>query len=74
MLVASEVLPMPGRPARIRRSEGCKPAQQRVDIGEARGDAGNAPAAGLGLFRHFHRAAQASCEIERPLAIFASFR
>ena len=29
MLVASEVLPMPGRPARITRSEGCRPPIMR---------------------------------------------
>ena len=48
-------------------------AQQIVDIGEAGGDAGNAAAPRLRLFRQFHRAAQRFVEIQRAFAVFVGF-
>ena len=54
---------------------GLQAAQQLVDIGEAGGDAGNAPAALLApASARFHRPAQRFVEIERAFAIFARFR
>ena len=48
-------------------------AEQRVDVGKARNQAGNMPAPRLRLFGQFHGAAQAFGEIDRPCAVFASF-
>ena len=54
----------PGQDQQVRRLQA---AQQIVDIGEAGGDAGNAPAARLRRFGRFHRAAQRLMEIQRRL-------
>ena len=60
----------PGKDQKVGRLQA---AQQIVDIGEAGGDAGNAPAARLGLFGRLHRAAQRFVEIQRAFAVFVGF-
>ena len=55
MLVASEVLPIEGRPARIRRSEGCRPPELAVEILEPGGDAREPAVALVGRARHVDR-------------------
>ena len=55
MLVASAVLPMPGRPARMIRSEGCRPPILRVEIGQTGRQAGQAAVALIGVRRHVDR-------------------
>ena len=70
MLVPSAVLPMPGRPARISRSEGCRPPKRLSMSVKPGGDAGNPPAPRLGLFRIFHGAAQRFVKVHGAFAIF----
>ena len=41
IFVASAVLPMPGRPARISRSDGCSPPVLLVEVAQAGGEAGD---------------------------------
>ena len=52
MLVASAVLPMPGRPATMTRSEACRPPSLWSRSVEAGGDAAEVPVALVGLGRH----------------------
>ena len=64
---------MPGRPARMRRSDGCKPPSSESISAKPGDEAGNPAAARLRLFRQFHGAAQAFGEIERAVAVFRAF-
>ena len=56
------------------RSEACRPPQQRIQIGEARGHAGDIAAPRQRLFRQLHRLRQGHIETDRALAEAALFR
>ncbi len=71
MLVPSAVLPMPGRPARIRRSEGCRPPSSWSISVKPEVTPEIRPPRACAFSAHFHRAAQRLMEIERAFAIFA---
>ena len=71
MLVASAVLPMPGRPARMTRSERCRPPIVAVEIAQARGDARQAAVALVGGRRHVDGGGERVGEALEAAVVFA---
>ena len=74
ILVASAVLPMPGRPATMIKIGGLQAAHHAVEIVQAGGDAGQAPVTLLGVGRHVDGDGQRVGKALEPAFVAAGFR